>query len=72
MEIAEQVATDFDDLPKDKRILVGLVRYLSEAPISNCALSNHRRLTMLLIIEGDRWRAHSKGRFYYTGGCWDQ
>eukprot|EP00974_Lingulodinium_polyedra_P113065 10944288-Lingulodinium_polyedra.AAC.1 len=27
---------------------------------------------MLLIIEGDRWRAHSKECFYYTGGCWDQ
>ncbi|CAK0861635.1 unnamed protein product, partial [Prorocentrum cordatum] len=72
MEIMEKVATDFDDLPKDKRILVGLVRYLSEAPISNYALSNHHRLTMLLIVEGDRWRAHSKGCFYYTGGCRDQ
>ncbi|CAK0838509.1 unnamed protein product [Prorocentrum cordatum] len=71
-EIMDKASTDFEDSPKDKITLAGLVRHLSEAPISNCALSSHHRLTMLLIIEGDRWRAHSKKCFYYTGGCWDQ
>ncbi|CAK0811746.1 unnamed protein product, partial [Prorocentrum cordatum] len=71
-EIMGMVATDFEDLPKDMKILLGLVRYLSEAPISDCALSNRRRLIMILIVEGDRRRAHSKKCFYCAGGCWGQ
>eukprot|EP00959_Pyramimonas_sp_CCMP1952_P427256 8948260-Pyramimonas_sp.AAC.1 len=48
------------------------MRFSSEAPISNHALFKYHRLGMLLIIEGDRWRARSKERIYHAGWCWDQ
>ncbi|CAE8688578.1 unnamed protein product, partial [Polarella glacialis] len=50
--------------------LIAIVKFLCDANTSNYILSNAQRLGVILLVDGEHWRAHRHQVFHYQDGAW--
>jgi hypothetical protein len=60
----------FDGHTEDAKKVAAMASYICSANVSNYMLSNVQRLALVLLADGENWRAHEKQAFHYEEGAW--
>ena len=61
----------YPDYHVETRTLFEMSKYISNMNASNYMMSNKQGLMLIMLVDGDLWRAHSKQIFHYRDGAWD-
>jgi hypothetical protein len=69
-DLRRRISVRFDGHEDETHKIAAMVSYLIEARISNYMLSNLQRLALVLLVDGENWRAHKKQAFRYDNGAW--
>ena len=64
------VEHDHATLSPENRKLLSIVKFLCQAETANYQLSNRQQACVAMLIDGERWRVHSKWMFRDEGGAW--
>ncbi|CAK0904007.1 unnamed protein product [Prorocentrum cordatum] len=56
----------------ERRKLLRVMTDLCDTTVSSYQISHAQLLVILLVLDGEHWRAHNKHTFRYTDGAWDQ
>ena len=59
-----------DGLDQKSRILLSMVKYLSDTTMANYVMSIKHKLGLAMLMESKTWRAHHKQVFHYQNGAW--
>ena len=63
--------TQASDLSKQALTLLVLAKYTCQMSAANYQLSNKQKLMLLMLIDGNNWRAHRHQIFQYSAGSWN-
>lgn len=62
----------FPGTSESLRKVLEMSRFLCEMNAANYCMALRHRLFLLMLVEGEHWRAHSKQIFKYKSGAWVQ
>ena len=55
---------------KETRKLIEMAKYVADMNAANYMMSNRQKLCLIMLVDGESWRAHSKQVFQYQAGAW--
>lgn len=50
--------------------MLEMCKYLCDVNAANFIMSNKQKLFLILLLDGDVWRAHNQQIFHYSNGAW--
>lgn len=54
----------------ENHLILQVVKYMASMNAANYQMSNKQKLMLIMLVDGEHWRAHSRQAFMYSNGAW--
>ena len=63
-------SNNYPNLPVHVRTMMELMNCIASTNVSNYQMSTKQKLLLIMLVDGEHWRAHDRQMFYYENGVW--
>ena len=63
-------SNNYPNLPVHVRTMMELMNCIASMNVSNYQMSTKQKLLLIMLVDGEHWRAHDRQMFYYENGVW--